>query len=232
MSLYLYLDLLVVAAPIALSFDRKVFFVRYWPSVLVSALIVGMPFLVWDLLAAGSGVWGFNPAHSGPPVLFNLPLGELLFFLVVPFSCLFVYEVLDSYLPRVPRRLPRWGSLSIAAISFLAALLALPRGYTAVVFAAFGLFFLLSGLLQPKVLTERTAWLYLLACFLPFGVVNGVLTSLPVVVYNPRDILGVRVFSIPLEDFFYSFAMLGFLVLVHGWLRTRISFRTSGATPR
>ncbi|HUX21358.1 MAG TPA: lycopene cyclase domain-containing protein, partial [Spirochaetia bacterium] len=71
-------------------------------------------------------------------------------------------------------------------------------------------------------------------CFLPFGVVNGVLTSVPVVSYNPSGILGPRVFSIPIEDFLYSFSMLGLLILVYRLLRPR--FRTGdtgdrGVTP-
>ena len=228
MTLYLLLDLLVVAAPIALSFDRKVFFVQFWPSVLLSSLIVGIPFLAWDVLAAGAGIWGFDPAHAGRAVLLGLPLGELLFFLVVPFSCLFVYEVLAAYLPGARVHFPRWLSFALAAATLAAAVWALPRGYTAVVFAAFGLFFLIAGALRPRILLERTTWLYLAVCFIPFGVVNGVLTSVPVVLYNPADILGPRVFTIPMEDFFYSFAMLGFLVLVHGALRSKLRLRGRG----
>ncbi len=227
MTLYLLLDLLVVAAPVGLSFDRKVFFVRYWPSVLLSSLVVGIPFIVWDVLAADAGIWGFAPAHAGKPVLLGLPLGELLFFLVVPFSCLFVYEVLNAYLPNARVRFPRRLSFALAAAAIGAALVTFPRGYTAVVFAAFGLFFLLSGALRPQILTERTTWLYLAVCFIPFGVVNGILTSVPVVVYNSADILGLKVFTIPMEDFFYSFVMLGFLILVHGVLRSKVLLHLS-----
>lgn len=43
---------------------------------------------------------------------------------------------------------------------------------------------------------------------IPFLVVNGVLTSLPVVIYNNNENLGTRIYAIPAEDFFYSLLML------------------------
>jgi lycopene cyclase domain-containing protein len=44
--------------------------------------------------------------------------------------------------------------------------------------------------------------------FIPFIVANGILTGLPVVLYDDRQNLGIRAGTIPIEDFLYSFAML------------------------
>ena len=38
--------------------------------------------------------------------------------------------------------------------------------------------------------------------------VNGYLTGSKIVIYNPHIILGVRLGSIPLEDFFFGFSMV------------------------
>ena len=221
MSLYLWLDLLVAAGPLALSFDRRVFYVRLWPTVLASSAIVGIPFAVWDVLAAAAGTWWWRGRFAGSPLVYSLPPGELAFFVAVPFSCLFVYEVLSAYLParRVP--FPRWAGFAVALASFAAALAALPRSYTAIVLTAFGLFFLLTALLRPSLLQERTVWAAFAASFIPFAVVNGILTALPVVLYNPSAILGLRISTIPIEDFFYSFSLLGYLLLVYRGLRDR-----------
>jgi lycopene cyclase domain-containing protein len=43
---------------------------------------------------------------------------------------------------------------------------------------------------------------------IPFLVVNGILTSLPVVEYNSVHIMNIRIMNIPLEDFSYLFLML------------------------
>lgn len=221
MSLYLWLDLLVAAGPLALSFDRRVAYVRSWPVVLASAVIVGVPFVAWDVLAAAAGIWWWSDRFTGSPLLSSLPLGELAFFLVVPFSCLFIYEVLAAYLPARSVPFPRWLAVAIAAVSFAAGGASLPRSYTAVVLAAFGLFFLLTALLRPSLLRERTVWATFAVSFVPFALVNGILTALPVVLYNPSAILGLRVTTIPIEDFFYSFSLVGYLLLVYRGLRGR-----------
>lgn len=228
MTLYLAIDLIVVAVPLALSFDRRVAYFRAWPAVFTSTAVIALPYVVWDALAASAEVWRFSAQHGGRPLLFGLPAGELLFFVVVPFSCLFLYEVVRAYLPHRQINFPRAAGFAIAGLSFTAAVLVLPRGYTSVVFGAFGLFFVLASAANPSLLRQRTAWFALALSYLPFALVNGVLTSLPVVRYNPRDILGLRVLSIPVEDFFYSFSMLGLLFLVYDRLRRRL--RLGGVT--
>ncbi len=50
---------------------------------------------------------------------------------------------------------------------------------------------------------------------MPFLLINTVLTALPVVEYNPEAIFGFRVFTIPIEDFFYNYAMLSFYLLFY-----------------
>jgi lycopene cyclase domain-containing protein len=49
----------------------------------------------------------------------------------------------------------------------------------------------------------------------PFLIANGVLTGLPVVLYDDAENLAIRAGSIPLEDFFFSFSMLALAVLVY-----------------
>ena len=42
---------------------------------------------------------------------------------------------------------------------------------------------------------------------IPMFFVNGVLTSFPVLIYNPKENLGIRVGTIPIEDFIYSYIL-------------------------
>jgi lycopene cyclase domain-containing protein len=52
---------------------------------------------------------------------------------------------------------------------------------------------------------------YIVSC-IPFLLVNGVLTGGftkgPVVMYNPEEYFGIRVGTVPVDDFAYSFLML------------------------
>ena len=51
-----------------------------------------------------------------------------------------------------------------------------------------------------------------LVSFIPFLLVNGVLTGCfikaPIVNYNPNEIIGFRIITIPIEDYIYNLLML------------------------
>lgn len=51
--------------------------------------------------------------------------------------------------------------------------------------------------------------------------VNGYLTGTQIVQYNPRYFLGVRIGSIPLEDFGFGFGMIMLGVLVWEYVKRR-----------
>jgi lycopene cyclase domain-containing protein len=55
----------------------------------------------------------------------------------------------------------------------------------------------------------------MIVCTLLFGIFNHVLTSLPVVSYSPQAITGLRVGTIPVEDFFYNFSLLSFYLIIY-----------------
>ena len=50
---------------------------------------------------------------------------------------------------------------------------------------------------------------------IPFLIVNGLLTALPVVEYNNTENLGIRIFTIPVEDTMYGMLnMLGVVTIM------------------
>jgi lycopene cyclase domain-containing protein len=215
-NLYLWIDLAILAVPLVLSFDRKVRYVRRWPAVLCSALVIAAVYLPWDVLKTAYRVWGFSERYAGTYRLLGLPPGELLFFLVVPFSCLFIYEVVRAYFPERLWPVPVWVWLGLV---FRA------QAYTFSVMVAVAAFFTLAALLLPGLLRSRHFWLAMLLSYVPFLIFNGLLTALPVVVYNDAENWGVRVYTIPLEDFLYSFSLLGLNLLVYLPLRRALEPR-------
>jgi lycopene cyclase domain-containing protein len=219
---YLWVNVLILGGPLALSFDSRVSYFRRWPAVFATLLVVGFFYVVWDSRAARRGDWSFNPRYLVGTRLWGLPLEEILFFVTVPFSCLFILECVRAYLPGAPVFYsPPLYLLPALAFVFLAWLFR-ERPYTRTVALVTGLFLLLAASLGREMVSSSHFWLALLFTYLPFLLFNGVLTGLPIVIYQPRAILGVRVFSIPLEDFFYSFSMLGFYFLVFLMLRPRL----------
>jgi lycopene cyclase domain-containing protein len=192
-------------------------------------------FLGWDEYFTRSGVWGFSPDHTVGIRWGHLPLEEILFFITVPYCCLFIYECIRCYFPKLHQK--RWADrllLTMALLFFVTGVIHIEKAYTAYTFLLTGLFIGFLFLFK-KFFTSFDSLSFMLAyliIIIPFLLVNGVLTAIPVVWYNDAENLGIRIFSfmpypmhnIPLEDIFYG--ML--LILMNVAIYERIKTRTSG----
>jgi lycopene cyclase domain-containing protein len=205
---YLLINFLTVLFPVILSFDQRVRFYKSWKYLLPGMAITGLVFLFWDVLFTKQGVWSFNSDRIIGFTISDLPLEEVLFFLTVPFACLFIYACLNYYIKG--QLSDRWSSI-ITNLLIVSSTIALifynDRLYTLVTFS---LLLVLLLVLQYglKVKWLNRFYLTYLVALLPFYIVNGLLTSIPVVLYNDAENVGIRVGTIPLEDHFYCMAML------------------------
>jgi lycopene cyclase domain-containing protein len=70
---------------------------RRWRRLLLTLLPVVAVFVVWDIYAIASGHWTFDPERTTGVILpGNLPLDELLFFIVIPIAALLTLEAVRS----------------------------------------------------------------------------------------------------------------------------------------
>jgi lycopene cyclase domain-containing protein len=69
-------------------------------------------------------------------------------------------------------------------------------------------------LLRTRLLRNGSFWLYMAVMFVFMFLVNGYLTWRPVVMYGRSFFLGLRVFSIPLEDFLYGFSLIALTIIL------------------
>lgn len=208
MSGYLILNLCVIAVPLLFSFDKRVAFRRKWPAVFTAIATVGAVYIAWDSHATGAGHWAFNPAYVGDLRLAGLPIEEWLFFVTVPYACLFTYECLRVYLApgRVPFVRPVMAAGAIAAIAL--AFLSVGKGYAFLAFSGLFLVLVFYLIFLPRLAEERSFVVAMAIFFILFGIVNSVLTGIPIVTYDPAAITGLRIGTIPIEDFVYNFIML------------------------
>ncbi len=212
---YLLINGFIIAIPLALTFDKRTAYYRQIPAVGVATAVVGACYLIWDVFVTARGEWSFNGKYLTGLQLLNIPLEEVLFFITVPYSCLFIYEVV--LFATTDRFYKMSTPVLITAIVLLAAASWALRdqGYTSKALASCSFFLAVACWLDRPLLTSRRYWTWLAICYIPFLLVNSVLTSLPVVEYNPKAIFGLRVFTIPIEDFFYNYAMLSFYLLFY-----------------
>lgn len=226
MSFYAWIILGSIVGPLLLSFDKKVHFIGYLKALLPAILMVGVVFLVWDQYFTQNGIWGFTPNYLLGIYLGDLPLEECLFFLVVPYSCIFIYEVIRSWFPR------RKTALTARIFAFLMVFSGLYLGirymenwYTAS--ACIGAAILIIGFH----FVEKVRWfgdfaLAFIVVLIPFLVVNGLLTGAatpePVVWYNEEHIIGVRIITIPMEDIYYNLCMLLPVTALYEWWKKKL----------
>jgi len=199
---YLLLDAGVICFPLLFSFEKKVRFFREWKFLLPGMFLVSLLFLGWDSWFTASGRWSFHPAYLCGLWIGNLPLEEWLFFGCVPFAAMFVYLNVKKFSPLPFQGAGRIGGWVMAAATALMALTHSHQAYTWITCAGLSITLLaLNVFIKPVWLGYFFfTWLILL---LPMGLMNGLLTGLPVVRYNPLSFSGWKVGSIPLEDFLY-----------------------------
>ncbi|WP_099020441.1 lycopene cyclase domain-containing protein [Mycolicibacterium palauense] len=66
---------------------------------------VAAVFLIWDAVAVAGGVWSYNPHYIvGVIAPGDLPVEEVLFFVVIPLCGLLTYSAVDTMLASVGSR--------------------------------------------------------------------------------------------------------------------------------
>ena len=96
MSLYLVINLASISVPLLFSFHPRIQFHKEWKYAIPAILLAAIPYLIWDEIFTRAGIWGFNPTYIGDLALGELPLEEVLFFICIPYACLFTYFVLSK----------------------------------------------------------------------------------------------------------------------------------------
>ena len=211
-NLYLWLTIGSFSIPFLFSFHPRLQFYKKWRSFFPALAIMMAIFIPWDIIFTNSGFWGFNEQYITGVYLFNLPLEEWLFFICIPYACIFTHYALHELFPKwsFPEKFTsifyilllcclivtlwyfydRWYTL----ISFLYALLVLGVVYN----------------YQKKWLTSFLPTYFVI--LIPFFLVNGMLTGTgiedQVVWYNNSENMAIRLLTIPLEDTIYNLGML------------------------
>jgi lycopene cyclase domain-containing protein len=219
---YTYLLVLIatIAIPFAFSFEKKVQYYKKMKYVLPAIVVTGAIFLMLDINFTRARIWGFNPEYLIGKDLFGLPVEEWLFFLVVPYSCVFVYEVLKFYLEKYEYANPFLAFSLLLIVGFaLMSYFFRYQGYTFITFLFSGVYLaytVFRNKFKPHITKFYFTYFILLV---PFLIVNGILTSLPIVEYNNAYILNIRIINIPIEDFSYLFLLLLMVTSVYEFLR-------------
>lgn len=231
---FIYLTILAASliGPLALSFDRKVGFRKKWKYLFPAMVLPAVFYIAWDVYFTSKGIWSFNETCilGKPFYLVNLPIEEVLFFFVVPYCCVFIYECIRVYFrnlknkphDRIILKVLGWALVILGIIFY-------KKMYTSWTF-------ILSGSVTLLVLYNKkwfrhfdpTSFLISYSIILvPFLIVNGFLTSIPVITYNDAENLGLRISTIPVEDVFYGMLLVMMNVVIYEKLKSKRRTKTT-----
>ena len=169
-------------------------------------------FISWDIIFTNNEIWGFNESYITGIRIFNLPLEEWLFFICIPYACIFTHYSLYHFFPNMAfsKKVSNVIYLTLVSVLIITLWYHYDKWYT---FINFSYALILLGLVYNY---QRETFRRFLPTFLviliPFFLVNGILTGSgiaeQVVWYDDSENLGVRLFTIPIEDTIYAFGML------------------------
>lgn len=210
--LYAYLLIFTFFCPLVFGFIPRLSFYKVWDKVLLANLPVSIFFIAWDVYFTRKDVWGFSPKYISGSNWFGLPWEECMFFVIIPSACIFIYWSVNILSPKQPfAKIEKAITWSLAGFFLAVGVFRWDSIYTSTTCI------LTSGFLLYHVLFIKGNYrghfyrAYLISC-IPFLVINGVLTGGftqgPVVMYDPDEYFGLRLRTVPVDDFVYSFLML------------------------
>ncbi len=214
LSTYMWINIAIIIFPLIFSIIFYKELIKSIVPFFLSFLITGSFFILWDSFFSKKEIWNFNEKYVFKLRIFNLPIEEILFFISAPFSCLFIFKIFEHFFIEKTLNL-EFLKYILFLTSFIVIIIAFyfkKKIYTFIVLLIFGLS--LSLFVITGIFFYYKFFLAIITSFIPFLIFNGILTCLPVVRYNSNHIIGIRIFSIPLEDFFYNFSMLGLYFLM------------------
>jgi lycopene cyclase domain-containing protein len=226
---YTYLALMLgsLAYPLAQSFEHRVKMYTRWKAILPAIVITALVFTVWDVYFTVNGVWSFSETHTLPYRFIHMPLEEWSFFFVIPYCCFFVYFVANYYIKRDPfYRYQFWIARLLGIALLICGLICYQLIYTAVATIGAGALLLYLSFIPQATFLGRFFLGYLF-CLIPFVLVNGQLTYIPVVLYNNVENTGIRIFiegvsNIPIEDLAYNLLMLLMNVSIYEFISSKV----------
>lgn len=225
--LYFLLNIGSLSIPFLYSFHPKMNFIRHWKAIFMSSFIIAVIFIIWDVIFTRNGIWGFNEKYHFGIEFWSLPFEEILFFFCIPYASIFIHYSLEYFVPKVKLSLTLVKAITIL-LAILAVVLSIQfsdRAYTFVNFTFFSVVLVVSWLTNLELL--RRFYISFLIILIPFFIVNGILTGSfieePVVWYNNAENLGIRLFTIPLEDTAYAFSMIFSNLMLMKYFHLKIS---------
>lgn len=209
---YLLVNFFSIIIPFLFSYHPKLRFDKHFSAFFKANMITAILFLIWDAAFTAKGVWSFNDHYTIGWKIFNLPIEEILFFICIPFACLFTIHCMNLFFRlRWKARTENLFVLFFGTLLLITGLYHIEKLYTSWTFISTALMLFLFKYYFKVEWLSNFIMIYSVL-LIPFFIVNGILTGTgpdqAVVSYNNNENLGIRLLTIPLEDIIYGLELL------------------------
>ena len=192
-------------------------------------LLAATPYIIWDVFFTKQGFWGFNPEYLSGIYLFSLPIEEWLFFITIPYACVFTHYTIQilGYNLELNRKSANRLNLIVLGLSFIIMVAFINLAYTAIAMLFVIIILFIAITVNRPLLTSY--YITYIIILVPFFIVNGILTGTgienEIVWYNDTQNLGIRLGTIPIEDLSYAFSLILLNIVLFEWLAAKWSVR-------
>ncbi|WP_439182884.1 lycopene cyclase domain-containing protein [Carboxylicivirga taeanensis] len=220
---YLLINILCIFIPLIASFYPRHSFFKEWRYFLPANACVALFFLVWDYLFTDMGIWGFNESYLTSWFVLNLPIEEIMFFIAIPYACVFTYFAMLYLVKNNPlKRVQAPLTVALSIVFLVVAIAFYDRWYTFTTGLLAGIYLLVSFYRKRDLsLVYLSYFIILPFFFMSNGILTGSFIDEPIVWYNNAENLGLRMGTIPVEDSVYGFVLVLMNIDLYEWLKRR-----------
>lgn len=101
------------------------------------------------------------------------------------------------------------------------------KDYTLLAAAGTALVVILDTAMKTYLLKKKSFWIFWGILTALMIIVNGYLTWRPIVIYNEMKMTGFRIFTIPVEDFFFGFSLLGLNLIIWEYINKKLKLKSN-----
>jgi lycopene cyclase domain-containing protein len=217
---YFWVDFLCIFFPFIFSLTKKFDFYKDWKYYFPANFIIAFLFIIWDIYKTKVGVWWFDTQYTLGYKIYNLPIEEVLFFVCIPYACIFTYYCFRKYI-KINNFITSIANFALWIPLILIAVFYYDRLYPLITFTLLGISWILLKKYKPAFYPYF--FIVYLIMFLPFFLSNGVLTggfiNRSIVNYNPEEIIGFRLYTIPFEDYFYGMLLVLWTIWLYEYFK-------------
>jgi len=219
---YWYLLMLFILAGLTLFLfiKKSIVFIMEFKYMIPAIIFSGAIFVLLNNRLLGNGIISYNANYLIGKNIYNLPIEEWLFLLVISLFSFSVYILISVKFAKFDKQ----------NLSYFISILLL-TGFAYIAWSSrqklvpFFIFFLLLIYFGYTVFRNRFRshlgkfFISYLVVAVPFLLIKAILNTLPVLLYNNEHILGLRLFNMPVEEFGTLFLLMLMNITIFEYLR-------------